>query len=100
MLAQGPRVPDCRTCTRTRCGTRAATILPTRARICAPCRTISATAIRVTPCTTRVSPAGDLKGCGGKPTRLPAWFDDPTCGLCSARDTDEVQQEPACSRRG
>jgi site-specific recombinase XerD len=33
----------------------------------ARCSTISATAIRVTPCTTRVSPAGDLKGCGAKP---------------------------------
>jgi hypothetical protein len=50
---------ECRT------STRAATILLTRVRICAPCRTISATAIRATPCITRASLGGDLMGCGG-----------------------------------
>ena len=45
--------PGWATCIRTCCGIPAATISPTRATICASCRTISATAIHVTPCTTR-----------------------------------------------
>ena len=52
--------------TRTCCGTRAATILPTGAPTCAPCRTISAIATPGTPCTTRAWPGGASKGYGGR----------------------------------
>lgn len=55
-----------RTCTRTRSGTRAAIISPTKAPTCAPFRIISATAIPSTPCSIRGSPGSGLRGCGNE----------------------------------
>ena len=63
---RGPpaRVPACKASTRTCCGTRAATTLPTGAPTCAPCRTISGIATPGTPCTTRAWPVAASKGYG------------------------------------
>src|SRR4051794_20983921 len=50
--------------TRTCCGTRAGTTLPTPASTCGPCKTILDIEIPNTRCTTRAWPVGGLKVCG------------------------------------
>ena len=62
--ASRARVPAWKGSTHTCSGTRAATILPTGARTCAPCRTISGIANPGIPYTTHVWPAAASKGYG------------------------------------
>ena len=65
--ARRRRAPACAAHIRTPCAIPAATILQTRAQICAPCRIISGIGTRATPSTTRALPAGDLRACGSNP---------------------------------